>query len=334
MEVARARQRVRAVSMVTTALVLATLGGAGAQPAQAVQVELVYDGRTEAISTTARTVGELLAERGVFLGPSDLVVPSLETALQDGLRVTVFRAIPVRLTADGVTREVRVVGRTVADILARAGVALGPHDRVTPDLWQELEPGGHVRVVRVREESVVRRQTLPYRTVEQVVPTYLPHPPRVLVEGRNGIVEHVYRLVYEDGRLVRKEKVSSRVVRQAQPRVVRVGRGYVPSRGELARRPSLVVVATAYAPNHGRGVDGVTATGLPARRGVVAVDPRVIPLGSIVYVEDYGVAIAADTGGAIRGNRVDVCFDTPREAYRWGRRTVRLYILRKPSENR
>jgi 3D (Asp-Asp-Asp) domain-containing protein len=333
MEVGRAR-RVRAVSVATAAFVLAALGGAGAQPAPALQVELVSDGRTEVLFTTARTVAELLAERGIPLSPSDLVVPSLETVLQDGLRVTVFRAMPVRVTADGVTREVRVVGRTVADALARAGVVLDPQDRVTPDLWQELGPGAHVRVVRVREETVVRRQTLPYRTVQQLVPAYLPQPPRVLAEGRDGLVEHVYRLVYEDGRLVRKEKVSSRVVRQAQPRVVRVGRGYVPSRGELARRPSLLVLATAYAPHHGRGVDGVTATGLPARRGVVAVDPRVIPLGSVVYVEDYGVAVAADTGGAIRGNRVDLCFDTPREAYRWGRRTVRVYILRKPSEDR
>ncbi len=330
MEVAHTR-RLRAASL-TAALVLAALGGAGAQPATTVQVELVYDGRTEPISTAARTVAELLAERGVGLGAHDLVVPSLETPLADGLRVTVFRAIPVRVTADGVTREVPVVGRTVADALARAGVVLGPQDRTSPGLWEELTPGAHVRVVRVREEVVVRRLTVPYRTVERVVPTYLPQPARVLVEGQTGLVEHTYRLVYEDGTLVRKEKVRSRVVRPSRPRVVRVGRGYVPSRGELVRRPSLVVVATAYAPHHGRGVDGVTATGVRAQRGVVAVDPRVIPLGSVLYVEGYGVALAADTGGSIRGRRVDVCFDTPREAYRWGRRTVRVYILRKPSE--
>lgn len=331
MEVARAGQ-VRAVSVATAALVLLALGGAGAQPAPPAQVELVYDGRTEPVLTSSRTVAELLAERGIQLGPFDLVVPSAEAPLRDGLRVSVYRAFPVRVTADGVTREVPVIGRTVADALARAGISLGPEDRVSPGLWEEVVAGQEVRVVRVRHETVVRQQVLPYRTVERVVPTYLPQPPRILVEGRPGLVEHVYRLTYEDGRLVRREKVLTRLVRPSQPRVVRVGRGYVPSRGELARRPSLVVVATAYAPHHGRGVDGVTATGLPARRGVVAVDPRVIPLGSIVYVEGYGVGIAADTGGAIRGLRVDVCFDTPREAYRWGRRVVRVYLLRKPGE--
>ncbi|MDR7542515.1 MAG: ubiquitin-like domain-containing protein [Armatimonadota bacterium] len=333
MEVARVR-RARAVSLATAAFVLATLSGAGAQPAQPVQVELVDDGRAESVLTTSRTVAELLAERGVSVGSFDLVVPSLETPVRDGLRVTVFRAIPVRVTSDGVTREVPVVGRTVADVLARAGITLGPLDRVVPGLWEEVGPGREVRVVRVRQETVVRRQVVPYGTVERIVPAYLPEPPRVLVEGRNGVVEHTYRLTYEDGRLVHKEKVATRVVQQSRPRVVRVGRTYVPSRGELARRPSLLVLATAYAPNHGRGVDAVTATGLRARRGVVAVDPRVIPLGSVVYVEGYGVGVAADTGGAIRGRRVDVCFDTPREAYRWGRRVVRVYLLRTPSEDR
>lgn len=332
MEVERAR-RVRAVCVVTAASVLLTLTAAGAQPADTVRVELVYDGHEESVTTTARTVAELLEERGVRLGPFDLVVPAPETALREGMRVSVFRAIPVRVTADGVTREVPVVGRTVADALARSGVTLGPLDRVVPDLWDELVAGQEVRVIRVRQETVVRREVVPHRTVRRVVHAYLPQPPRVLVRGRDGLVEHVYRLTYEDGQLVRREKIRTTVLRPARPHVVRVTRVRVPSRGELRSRPSLVVVATAYAPHHGRGVDGVTATGLPARRGVVAVDPRVIPLGSVLYVEGYGVALAADTGGAIRGRRIDVCFDTPREAYRWGRRVVRVYVLQKPSED-
>jgi uncharacterized protein YabE (DUF348 family) len=332
MEVERAR-RVQAVGVATAAFVLLALTGAGAQPAEAVQVELVYDGRVESVFTTARTVAELLAERGIQLGPSDLVVPSAESVLREGLRVSVFRAFPVRVTADGVTREVPVVGRTVADALARAGVSLGPLDRVVPDLWAELVPGQEVRAVRVRQETEVRREVVPHPTVYRVVHAYLPQPPRVLVRGADGLVEHEDRLTYEDGRLVRRERVRTQLLRPARPQVVRVTRVRVPSRGELARRPSLVVVATAYAPHHGRGVDGVTATGVPARKGVVAVDPKVIPLGSVLYVEGYGVAVAADTGGAIRGLRVDVCFDTPQEAYRWGRRVVRVYVLQKPSED-
>jgi 3D (Asp-Asp-Asp) domain-containing protein len=63
---------------------------------------------------------------------------------------------------------------------------------------------------------------------------------------------------------------------------------------------------------------------------VVAVDPSVIKLGSRVHVEGYGDAIAGDTGGAIRGSRIDLCFDTYDEAIQFGRRTIKVYILKTP----
>ena len=83
---------------------------------------------------------------------------------------------------------------------------------------------------------------------------------------------------------------------------------------------------TAYAPGSG-GADHRCATGALATRGVIAVDPHVIPLGTHVYVPGYGYAIAADTGGAIEGNRIDLCYDTYDEAIRWGRRPVTIIIL-------
>src|SRR5690606_17814205 len=72
---------------------------------------------------------------------------------------------------------------------------------------------------------------------------------------------------------------------------------------------------------------GITRSGLPTRPGVVAVDPDVIPLGSIVYVEGYGIAVALDTGSAIRGYRVDVWFEALDDALAWGRREVWVGVL-------
>lgn len=98
---------------------------------------------------------------------------------------------------------------------------------------------------------------------------------------------------------------------------------------EPAGRPTgrvLVMVATAYSPEE-PGLTDTTASGLKAQRGVVAVDPRVIPLGTRVHVEGYGNAIAADTGSAIKGMRIDLCFDTLAECNAYGRRTVRVTIL-------
>ena len=83
--------------------------------------------------------------------------------------------------------------------------------------------------------------------------------------------------------------------------------------------------ATAYHPNDGGG-DGITATGTKAGYGTVAVDPSVIPLGSKLYIPQYGEAIAADTGGAIVGHKIDLCMESYEECYQFGRRDVQVFI--------
>jgi 3D (Asp-Asp-Asp) domain-containing protein len=91
------------------------------------------------------------------------------------------------------------------------------------------------------------------------------------------------------------------------------------------------MVATAYYAFGSGGNDingnGITATGLRARKGIVAVDPRVIPLGTRVFIPGYGEALAADTGGWIKGYRIDLCFETLEEAFRFGRRKIRVYLV-------
>ena len=89
----------------------------------------------------------------------------------------------------------------------------------------------------------------------------------------------------------------------------------------------MTMEATAYLPSDGDGY-GITATGIPATYGVAAVDPAVIPLGSRLYIPGYGEAIAADTGGAIYGYRIDLCMESYSEAMNFGRRDVTVYVLR------
>ncbi len=107
-------------------------------------------------------------------------------------------------------------------------------------------------------------------------------------------------------------------------------RGVLQSRhGNVRRWRILTMKATAYCPHRCCGSPhGRTATGRRAEYGIVAVDPRVIPLGSVLYVDEYGFAIAADTGRLIKGLRIDLCFPSHREAARFGRRTLRVLLLR------
>ncbi|MCX8053988.1 MAG: 3D domain-containing protein, partial [Armatimonadetes bacterium] len=103
------------------------------------------------------------------------------------------------------------------------------------------------------------------------------------------------------------------------------------SRGEFRTRRVLTMHATAYDPGPrscGRYATGRTACGLQAGYGVVAVDPRVIPLGTHLYIEGYGHAIAGDRGRAIKGNRIDLGFSTYKEAIRFGRKRVTVHVLR------
>ncbi|MCI3197823.1 LysM peptidoglycan-binding domain-containing protein [Bacillus sp. HU-1818] len=99
---------------------------------------------------------------------------------------------------------------------------------------------------------------------------------------------------------------------------------------DQSAKKELTVTATAYSANDG-GISGVTATGVDLNKNpnakVIAVDPKVIPLGSKVYVEGYGEATAADTGGAIKGNKIDVFVPKTSDAHNWGVRTVKVKVL-------
>jgi 3D (Asp-Asp-Asp) domain-containing protein/peptidoglycan hydrolase CwlO-like protein len=91
------------------------------------------------------------------------------------------------------------------------------------------------------------------------------------------------------------------------------------------------LTATAYYAFGSGGNDingnGITATGLRARKGIVAVDPRIIPLGTKLFIPGYGEALAADTGGWIKNDRIDLCFESLEECFRFGRKKIRVYLV-------
>ncbi len=233
--------------------------------------------------------------------------------------------VTVTIAVDGGTRTVTAAPDSVAELLAREQIQLGELDRVSPPLTQCLQEGLTVTVSRVTRRLVTA-------TEEVAPPSARRYDHRVSREvelhpGRPGERQVVYEVWQLDGKETARTVVSSRVTRQPQARhVVAGGRATLPSRGG---RP-FTMVATGYDPGPrscGRYASGRTAIGLRAGRGVAAVDPRVIPLGTRLYIEGYGPAVAADVGGAIKGGRIDLCFDTYREALSWGRRTVRVYVL-------
>ncbi len=185
-------------------------------------------------------------------------------------------------------------------------------------------------------KSIVRRRLpIPNPTQRVNDPKLDQGQTRIVKAGVTGVREQMV-LVASD----RSGRASERVMREwvsakPQPAVVAVGtrpplRVLTTSRGSYSYRKVLTMEATAYEPGPvscGEYADGYTAIGLKAVPGIVAVDPKVIPLRTRLYVEGYGPALAGDVGGAIKGNRIDLLFETVEECLRYGRRRVKVYIL-------
>lgn len=149
-------------------------------------------------------------------------------------------------------------------------------------------------------------------------------------QGKPGMLKTTYNVIFSNGRPVRKELVKEERVEPVAGLTLMGRSGYSASRGAYTRSRVLTMHASAYDPSPatiGPGATGLTKMGIPAGFGIVAVDRRTIPLGTRVFVEGYGYAIAADIGSAIKGNRIDLCFESRSTALRFGRRTVKVHIL-------
>ena len=252
--------------------------------------------------------------------------------------IAINRAFKLSVVDGGVTKQVWSTSTTVADFLNKQGITLQELDRVEPSLYDTIEPNSVVNVVRVEKVTDVVEEPVNFAVISQKDSTLLEGKEEVRTEGKNGLVSKKYEVIKENGKEVKRTLVSENVISEKQDKVVAVGTKVVTqtvSRGTSSSSSSesgreLYVTATAYTASCS-GCSGITATGLDLRNNpsvkVIAVDPRVIPLGTKVFVEGYGYAVAADTGGAIKGNKIDVFIANKSQAYKWGRKKVKIRIL-------
>jgi 3D (Asp-Asp-Asp) domain-containing protein len=235
----------------------------------------------------------------------------------------------VTIYADGGVRRVCTTSGTVADVLAGQGIELGPLDRTSPAPDTPVAEGAEIHVTRVACREVVEEIPIRAKTTVLAEPNQPAGYTQVLQHGRDGRLRRTWRVWEKDGEVTLKGVVGEEVVEPAVNTLVLRGIRGTPSRGGDWRHP-LRMEATAYYPGRrscGAGATGYTATGVKAEKGVAAVDERVIPMGTRLYIPGYGFAVAADRGSAIKGMRIDLCFATYREAVEFGRRTVSVYVL-------
>lgn len=266
-----------------------------------IRVTLEVDGETREWVSTAATVGDVLEDAGVTLYLGDRVEPPVDSPVTDGMTIRVERSFPVTITIDDTQIETRAAGDTVADALAAADIILSGLDYTVPPENTRLSAEMHVRVIRVTEEVLAETASLPYEVVYQADPELELDQQAVLQAGVNGVQQHNIRVRYEDGVEVSRVDEGMTITQDPVSQIVGYGTKIVLRTIDTPEGPreywrKLRLYATSYYPK-ALGGDNITATGKVLVKGIVAIDPKLIPYDTQMFIPDYGIGLAADTGG-------------------------------------
>nr|WP_311565213.1 3D domain-containing protein [Peptoniphilus grossensis] len=293
-------------------------------------VELNINGKTKTVFTYEKTVGDFLEKEGIVLKNKDLVSPRLDKAIDKDMKIVISSPKSYHIKDGKKTLIAEASGYTVADVLDNLDIKLNKLDRVSLPLDEIAKEGMEIKIDRVVVENLENKIEIPFETESRENKDMFEGEKKVITKGEVGQKTESLKNTYVNGVLETTEVLKSEITKDPVKEVVEVGtkKGTVAPNGKNAKRV-IVMQATAYDPTAG----SKTAMGTRARVGAVAVDPKVIPLGSKLYIESmdgfasYGYATAEDTGGAIKGNRIDLFYNSNAEANRFGRRNVKVYVL-------
>jgi uncharacterized protein YabE (DUF348 family)/3D (Asp-Asp-Asp) domain-containing protein len=331
------------------------------------EVQLVVDGRVTTVETRGSLLQELLDEQAITLSPQDQISMPLNGAIQDGDRIIIERAIPVKVTVGSTTKTIFTSQDTVDHVLKEAGVTIQGEDIVQPSQDTKLTSNMNIHVVRVTKQKVKETEDREFRVIKTADPSLEKGDNRVIQRGEPGLMVNHYEKVYHNGKLVSKTKVSQEIERKTKDKIIAVGtkkvekpvivqaaatdvkatpaklsgtkkvttakavENNVVSRAGVDFKYKKVlnnVSMTAYSAEQ-QGIGTRTASGTRVTEGrTIAVDPNIIPIGWWVYIEGIGFRRAEDTGGAIKGNKIDVYYDSLKSAMNFGRKSGRtVYVI-------
>lgn len=305
------------------------------------------NGHEIAVKTMKATVREVLEQTGVTVAKEDFLSMPFDSKLariQEN-RIEIKRAVPVSIMVDGKELDVKTYKDTVKEVLSDNAISVDEDDKfIESQLGDKIVPNMGISIIRVDEKTVKETSSIPFKTITKENNRLDKGLKNTVREGKEGVREKTYNVVFENGKQTAKQLVKDIVATNPLDKIVEVGTvlNYKTSRGDTLRYSKVMnMKATSYTASFadtgkhpGDPGFGITATGAKVRRGIIAVDPRVIPLGTRVYVElpgasaDYGYAVAADVGGAIKGNKIDVYLDSSYAVDIWGVKKVKVYILK------
>lgn len=307
-------------------------------------VSVTVDGKTNKVVTYRGNVKDLLKDINVKLDSDDKVVPSLESSISENTTIKIKRAVDVAIVVDGKTLQLKsaeddvnglLSSNAFKDLFQKENIgALRETDKISIPLEDKLSADLNIGVTRVDTKVETTTEPIDFASLTTKDETKPMDYQDVVQSGENGEKEVSTMVVLEDGKEVSRQVVSEKVVKEPVNQVLSVGTlgVFVPSRGTNEPYSRHIKMrATAYSAEQ-PDITQYTATGARVKRdsggySTIAVDPRIIPLGTRMYIPGYGYAIAADTGGAINGDTIDIYFDTISECQSWGVKWVDVYIL-------
>ncbi|RIX49293.1 DUF348 domain-containing protein [Paenibacillus nanensis] len=339
-----------AISIAMTFMFLVLLYGTAVK-----SVSVVVNGQETVVKTKQWVLQRLLDEQAITIGPHDEVSIPLNSPIKDGDRIIVNQAIPVIVKADGKTSTVYTTEKTVEAAIEELNLTVDSEDKVTPPLNETVEADEQITIVRVDTKVSELEKTVPFSIVKKEDPTLEKGKEKVVQTGKEGVVVEQIKEKYEDGVLVSKENVSKVVQTAAVDQIVAVGTKKAEpkvtvlsnsspdvmtvTKGDYTFKAKKVlknVTLTAYSAgpaSTGKDEDhpgyGITASGTRVTEGrTIAVDPDVIPIGWWVYIEGIGFRRAEDKGSAVKGNKIDIYFDSSSYATKFGKKKgYTVYVL-------
>lgn len=281
---------------------------------------------TTTYETTSMRVDSFIENHEIdFEYGQDIIDVELYKGISDEMVINIKKAAQIPVTADGKTINAITQPVTVKELLDKLEIKVGEHDIVEPSLDHVLFKGDQVVVRRVTFKNVTEEVTIDFETVYS--PSYGMNigDTSLVQEGSAGKEKQKFKVTYIDGVESERELLSSKTLVPVQNKVVAYG-VYMnfnePYGLNYAKKITDVKAVSYHFSGNPKG-----AYGKPCTYGTCAVDPKVIPLGSLIYIEGYGYAVANDVGAGIKGNIVDVYMEYGPQCYTWGARTVDIYLI-------
>jgi uncharacterized protein YabE (DUF348 family) len=306
-------------------------------------ITVLVDGTPIKLTTYQKTFDSALKNANITVAVKDKTDKALNSKIVDDDIITINRAIDLKVFVDDKELNINSAEKDISLMLITEKIALSPNDMVSPAIGTKLTKGMDITITRVKTETILEKKAIDFKTVIKEDKNTLKSKSKVLQEGVKGEKTITLSVTYENGKEVTRKAIKETIVKEPTSKIIAQGtlspiaisRGQTSEKILSLKAPAssgkvLTVKATAYWADSSNNVytsSGKKAVRNPSGYSTIAVDPNVIPLGTKLYVEGYGYAVAADTGSGIKGNFIDVFFNTGREVSNWGVKYLKVQIL-------